>query len=423
MKIVSYDKTNPKMILNRELENPNIECTVKEILSDVKKRGDAALREYTLKFDGADLFDILVSKEEISHAVKEVDEEFWKVLQKAAANIKEFHEKQCDSGYVMTKASGAVMGQMTLPLDRVGIYVPGGTASYPSTVLMNAIPAKLAKVGEIIMATPPNEDGKIANEILAAAHLAGVDRIYKVGGAQAVAALAYGTDSVPKVDKIVGPGNAYVAEAKKQVFGLVDIDMIAGPSEILIVADEHANPRFLAADLLSQAEHDVLASAILVTTSIELAKKVSDEVELQLATLSRAEIAKQSIEHQGKIILVENLDEAIAISNAIAPEHLELCVHDPFEALAKVRHAGSVFLGHYTPESLGDYLSGGNHTLPTLGTARFASPLGVQDFVKKMQYTYYTKKALLEVAEDIALFANKEGLTAHARAAWIRKEE
>ncbi len=423
MKIVSYDKTNPKAILSRERENFDIEATVRDIISDVRNRKDEALREYTLKFDHANIPNPAVDKSEIEEALEKVDADFLNVLKKAAKNIREFHEKQCDSGYVMTKRFGAIMGQMTIPLDRVGIYVPGGTASYPSTVLMNAIPAKLANVGEIIMVTPPARDGKIAKEILAAAHLAGVDKIYKAGGAQAVAALAYGTQSIPIVDKIVGPGNAFVAEAKKQVFGQVDIDMIAGPSEILIIADDSANPRFLAADLLSQAEHDAMASAILVTTSATLAEEVGEEVKRQLLNLPRMEIARKSMENHGKIVLVEHISDAVDISNAIAPEHLELCVREPFDLLAGVRHAGSVFLGHYTPESLGDYLSGANHTLPTLGTARFASPLGVEDFVKKMQYTYYTREALLDVADDIALFALREGLQAHARSALIRKEE
>ena len=326
------------------------------------------------------------------------------------------------NSFVINDEDGILMGQKIIPIDRAGLYVPGGTAAYPSTVLMDAIPAKIAGCPEVVMVTPPNAEGKINPVILAAASIAGVDKIFKVGGAQAVAALAYGTESVPKVDKIVGPGNAFVAEAKKQVFGRVSIDMIAGPSEILIVADGTTNPRFAAADLLSQAEHDRLASAVLVTDSYDLALAVQVELEVQIPKLERAEIARASIDNNGKIIVAENLRQAIDIANEIAPEHLELCVDNPFDYLDAIRHAGSIFMGKNCPEALGDYLAGPNHTLPTSGTARFSSPLSVDDFIKKTQYTYFTKDALARVAQDVAYFARAEGLTAHAKSAVIRTE-
>jgi histidinol dehydrogenase len=352
-----------------------------------------------------------------------VDDRFIEILKKAAANIRKFHEKQVRNSFIINDEDGIIMGQKVIPVDRAGLYVPGGTAAYPSTVLMDSIPAKIAGCKEVVIVTPPNAQGKINPVILAAARIAGVDKIFKVGGAQAIAALAYGTESIPKVDKIVGPGNAFVAEAKKQVFGQVSIDMIAGPSEILIIADGKTNPKHAAADLLSQAEHDKLASAVLVTDSLELAKAVSAELEIQIPQLSRSEIARESIDNNGKIIVADNLDEVIEISNELAPEHLELCVEQPFDYLDKIRHAGSIFMGRYTPEALGDYFAGPNHTLPTGGTAKFSSPLSVDDFVKKTQYTYYTREALQKVAKDVGYFAEMEGLTAHAKSATIRTEE
>ena len=355
--------------------------------------------------------------------LEQMNQKFDMEWQKAAANIRKFHQQQKRSSFIINDESGIVMGQKIIPVDRAGLYVPGGTAAYPSTVLMDAIPAKIAGCPEVVMVTPPGADGKINPVILAAAKVAGVDRIFKVGGAQAIAALAYGTETIPKVDKIVGPGNAFVAEAKKQVFGKVSIDMIAGPSEILIVADGATDPRFAAADLLSQAEHDKLASAVLVTDSEELAAAVQQELERQIPLLERADIARASIDNNGKIIVVESISQAIDISNAIAPEHLELCVDNPFDYLNSIRHAGSVFMGRNCPEALGDYLAGPNHTLPTSGTARFSSPLSVDDFIKKTQYTYFTKDALKSVADDVAYFAKAEGLTAHAKSALIRTEE
>ena len=330
---------------------------------------------------------------------------------------------QMRNSFIINDEKGIVIGQKVIPVDRAGLYVPGGTAAYPSTVLMDSIPAKIAGVKEVIMVTPPNSEGKVNPVILAAAFVAGVDKIFKIGGAQAIAALAYGTESVPAVHKIVGPGNAFVAEAKKQVYGKVSIDMIAGPSEILIVGDSKSNPKFLAADLLSQAEHDKMASAVLVTDSLSLANKVSEELEKQISLLERSEIARASIDNNGKIIVAENLESAIQIANEIAPEHLELCVDNPFDYLDSIRHAGSIFMGRYCPEALGDYFAGPNHTLPTSGTAKFSSPLSVDDFVKKTQYTYYTKEALDRVAHSVGYFAEKEGLTAHAKSAVIRTEE
>ena len=352
-----------------------------------------------------------------------VDPKFLEILEKAAENIRRFHEKQVRNSFILNDRPGIVMGQKIIPVDRAGLYVPGGTAAYPSTVLMDSIPAKIAGVREVVMVTPPNSEGKITPVILAAAKIAGINKIFKVGGAQAIAALAYGTESIPKVDKIVGPGNACVAEAKKQGFGRVSIDMIAGPSEILIIADGASNPRHVAADLLSQAEHDKLASAVLVTDSYELAQKVQSELEIQIPQLERSEIARASIDQNGKIIVSDDLRQAIDIANEIAPEHLELCVDNPFDYLDSIRHAGSIFMGRNCPEALGDYFAGPNHTLPTSGTAKFSSPLGVDDFIKKVQYTYYTKDALAEVAQDVATFARAEGLTAHARSATIRTED
>ena len=423
IKILKYGEVPSSEIFARVEPKVDVETIVADILENVKTRGDQAVKEYCKKFDGADLSDLQVSKQEIDEAVASVEPAFLAVLEKAAANIRAFHQKQVRNSFVINDTPGVVMGQKVIPVDRAGLYVPGGTAAYPSTVLMDSIPAKIAGVGEVVMVTPPGKDGKVNPVILAAAKVAGVDKIFKVGGAQAVAALAFGTESIPAVDKIVGPGNAFVAEAKKQVFGKVSIDMIAGPSEILIVADGNTDPRHAAADLLSQAEHDKLASAVLVTDSEELAKQVQAELEKQIPLLSRAEIARASIDENGKIIVTDNLKVAIDIANEIAPEHLELCVEHPFDWLDAIRHAGSIFMGRNCPEALGDYLAGPNHTLPTGGTAKFSSPLSVDDFVKKTQYTYFTREALEAVAEDVALFACKEGLTAHAKSATIRTEE
>lgn len=409
-------------IFARAVPKVDVSATVAGIIADVRARGDEALIEYTKRFDKAELSSLRVTREEIDEALEAVGDGFLDILRRAAANIRKFHERQVRNSFIINDEDGIVIGQKVIPLDRAGLYVPGGTAAYPSTVLMDSIPAKIAGCREIVMVTPPNFEGKVNPAILAAAAVAGVDTIFKVGGAQAVAALAYGTQSIPRVDKIVGPGNAFVAEAKRQVYGQVAIDMIAGPSEILIVADAGSDASHLAADLLSQAEHDRMASAVLVTDSEELAHRVSEELERQLPLLEREEIARDSIDTNGKIIIVDSLRAAIDIANEIAPEHLELCVDAPFDYLDAIRHAGSVFLGRNCPEALGDYFAGPNHTLPTSGTARFSSPLSVDDFVKKTQYTYYTKDALDRVAGDVAFFARKEGLTAHARSAVIRSE-
>lgn len=397
---------------------------VRAIVQDVAQNGDAALRAYEKKFDRADLADLEVSPEEWDAAMDAVEPEFLQILQEAAANIRRYHEKQVRASYVVNEQPGVLLGQRILPIEKVGVYVPGGTAAYPSTVLMDTIPAKLAGCGQIVMVTPPAPDGSIRPAILAAARIAGVDRVFRLGGAQAIAALAYGTESVPRVDKIVGPGNAYVAEAKKQVFGRVAIDMVAGPSEILVVADSTCDPVFVAADLLSQAEHDRLATAVLVTDSAAFAQAVAGELERQIPLLPRAEIARASIDGSGKIIVAENdLKKAIEIANELAPEHLELCVDNPFDYLDQIRCAGSVFLGKNCPEALGDYFAGPNHTLPTCGTARFSSALSVDDFVKKSQFTYYTADALRAVSGKIAAFAMQEGLQAHAKSVTIRFEE
>ena len=422
IRILKMGEVPAAEIFNRNMPTVNVTDTVTEILRNVRERGDEALKEYTARFDGAALDSLTVSPEEMEEALAQVEPEFLRVLEKAAANIRKFHSRQVRNSFIINDEDGIVMGQKVIPVDRAGLYVPGGTAAYPSTVLMDLIPAKIAGVPEVVMTTPPGKDGKINPVILAAAKVGGADRIIKAGGAQAIAALAYGTESVPKVDKIVGPGNAFVAEAKRQVYGLVSIDMIAGPSEILVVADGKSNPRHLAADLLSQAEHDRVASAVLVTDSEELAKAVQAEIERQLPLLEREEIARASIENHGKIILTKDLRQAIDTANEIAPEHLELCVDNPFDYLDAIRHAGSVFMGRNCPEALGDYLAGPNHTLPTQGTAKFSSPLSVDDFVKKTQYTYFTREALNRVAEDVALFARKEGLTGHARSALSRGE-
>lgn len=423
IKIMKYGEVANKDIFARAEMKLDVESIVADIIYNVRKNGDAALYEYTEKFDKAKLSSLLVSEEEIDEAFQAVSEKFVDILERAAKNIRKFHEKQVRNSFIINDENGIVCGQKIIPVDRAGLYVPGGTAAYPSTVLMDSIPAKIAGVKEVVMVTPPSADGKVNPVILAAAKIAGVDKIFKVGGAQAIAALAYGTESVPKVDKIVGPGNAFVAEAKKQVFGTVSIDMIAGPSEILIVADGRTNPKHAAADLLSQAEHDKMASAVLVTDSEELANAVQQELEIQIPQLERAEIARASIDNNGKIIVADTLDVVIEIANEIAPEHLELCVDNPFDYLDSIRHAGSIFMGRNCPEALGDYFAGPNHTLPTSGTAKFSSPLSVDDFIKKTQYTYYTRDALTRVAEDVAYFARQEGLTAHAKSAVIRLED
>ncbi len=409
-------------ILKRASMPSDVGEAVAEIIRNVRERGDRALFEYTERFDHAVLSSLRVSREEIEEAVENTDPALRKVIEKAAENIRRFHTKQLRDGFSIKSENGAVIGQRVIPIEKAGLYVPGGTAAYPSTVLMDSIPAKIAGCCKVVMVTPPNREGKINPALLTAAKVAGIDEIYKVGGAQAIAALAYGTESIPKVDKIVGPGNAYVAEAKKQVFGQVSIDMIAGPSEILVISDSGSDPSYLAADLLSQAEHDRNATAVLVTDSEELARKVADEIEKQLGQLERQEIARASIENNGKIIITEDIRSAVEISNELAPEHLELCVEDPFYYLDSVKNAGSVFLGRYCPEALGDYMAGPNHTLPTGGTARFSSPLSVDDFVKKSQFTYYTREALSEVARDIERFADTEGLGGHAKSAMIRFE-
>ncbi len=423
IKILRYGEVANEEIFARTVPKVNVEDIVADIIYDVRKNGDRAVLAYCEKFDGAKLSSLAVSEEEIEEAFAAVEPSFIEILKKAEKNIRRFHEKQRRNSFIINEEDGVVMGQRISAVDSAGLYVPGGTAAYPSTVLMDAVPAKIAGCKRVVMTTPPGKDGKINPAILAAAKIAGVDEIYKVGGAQAIAALAYGTESIPKVDKIVGPGNAFVAEAKKQVFGVVSIDMIAGPSEILVVADGNSNPKYVAADLLSQAEHDKMASAVLVTDSMILAVAVRAEIEEQIPLLSRADIARASIDDNGKIIVADTLDAAFEISNELAPEHLELCVDNPFDYLDKVRHAGSIFMGRNCPEALGDYLAGPNHTLPTGGTAKFSSPLSVDDFVKKTQYTYFTKDALARVARDVEAFAKKEGLTAHAKSAVIRIEE
>ncbi len=423
MKILDYNEIDKSTLFLRRLEDSGVEEIVRGILADVAQNGDFALYAYAKKFDRAELTTLEVSQAELDDALLSIPNELLDAMQTAAENIRAFHSMQLREGFRLERPNGVYMGQKITPIEKVGLYIPGGTASYPSTVFMNAIPAKLAGCSLVVMVSPPNENGKIPAPILAAAKLAGVDRVFLAGGAQAIAALAYGTETVPKVDKIVGPGNAYVAEAKRQVFGRVAIDMIAGPSEILVVADETATPAFVAADLLSQAEHDALSSAVLITDSMALAQQVSAEVERQLKTLPREAIARASIETNGKIIVTSDLLCAIDVSNELAPEHLELCVKEPERYLAYVKNAGSVFLGNDCPESLGDYLAGPNHTLPTSGTARFSSPLGVDDFVKKTQYTYFSREALGELADKIAVFARAEGLEAHARAALIRGAE
>ena len=421
IRIMKRGEVSESELFARKVSGADVAGTVAEIIADVRQNGDAALRKYNEKFDKCTCESLEVSEEEFAAAMAAVPAEYLRVLERSAGNIREYHLRQVRHDYIVTAEDGSVLGQRVLPMARVGLYVPGGTAAYPSSVLMNCIPAKIAGVGEIVMTTPAS-GGEVSPAILAAAKVAGVDRVFKVGGAQAVAALAYGTESVPRVDKIVGPGNAFVAEAKRQVYGQVAIDMIAGPSEILIVSDGKTNAKWLAADMLSQAEHDKLATAILITDSAALAGEVAEEIERQLAALPREEIARASIENNGKIIVAGDLEDAVAIANEIAPEHLELCVDAPFDYLGKVKNAGSIFLGRYSPEPVGDYLAGTNHTLPTMGTARFSSPLSVDDFVKKSCFSYYTPAALEAAADDIALFADAEGLHGHAVSATIRRE-
>ena len=421
IKIMKYGEIPNAEIFDRGEVRTNVENAVAEIIADVRERGDAALIYYAERFDGGAPEALEVTKEEIEAGYNAVDPKLIAVMEEAAENIRAFHSKQVRSSFIITEENGRVLGQRVVPIEKVGLYVPGGTAAYPSTVLMDAIPAKIAGAGEIVIVTPA-KGGRVPPVILAAAKIAGVDRIFRTGGAQAIAALAYGTESVPRVDKIVGPGNAYVAEAKKQVFGQVNIDMIAGPSEILVVADGNSDPAHLAADLLSQAEHDRMASAVLVTDSLEKAEKTAEEIEKQLSTLPRGDIARESIDKRGKIIVCGDILTAVEVANEIAPEHLELCVDDPFALLGRVKNAGSVFMGRNCPEATGDYFAGPNHTLPTGGTARFSSPLSVDDFVKKIQYSYYTRSALSEVYEKIAEFARAEGLEAHARSVESRFE-
>ena len=423
IRIMEYGQLPYSEIFSRVVPEVDVAGVVKEIIANVRTGGDQAVLEYTRKLDKAELSTLEVTDEEIENAFAAVEPEFLEILKKAAENIRNFHQKQVRNSFIISEQDGIVTGQKVTPIDKVGVYVPGGTAAYPSTVLMDTIPAKIAGCREIVMVTPPGRDGKINPVILAAAKIAGVQRIFKVGGAQAIAALAYGTESIPRVYKIVGPGNAYVAEAKKQVFGQVSIDMIAGPSEILVLADGKSNATHVAADLLSQAEHDKLASAVLVTDSHDLALAVQAELERQIPLLPRAEIARASIDRNGKIIVADNLNVVIDIANEIAPEHLELMVDNPFDYLDGIRNAGSIFMGRNCPEALGDYFAGPNHTLPTSGTARFSNPLSVDDFVKKSQYTYYTADALSRCGQDIAYFARKEGLEAHARSVTVRIED
>lgn len=422
IRLMKLGAVPPEEIFARAVPEIDVSAVVADILRNVRTRGDAALLEYNEKFEKAKLDALEVSAQEFDDALKATDPAFLAILERAAANIRAFHSKQVREGFRMDLGD-RILGQKVLPIEKVGLCVPGGVTPLSSTVLMDAIPAKIAGCSELTMVTPPRADGTIDASILAAAKVAGVDRVFKLGGAQAVAALAYGTESVPKVDKIVGPGGAFVAEAKRQVFGCVSIDMIAGPSEVLVLADSKSDPAFVAADLLSQAEHDKLAAAVLVTDSEALAEAVQAEIERQLPLLAREEIARASVEHNGKIIVTDDLDAAVDVANAIAPEHLELCVDDPFRYLERIRNAGSVFLGRSCPEALGDYYAGANHTLPTSGTARFSSPLSVDDFVKKTQFIYYSDAALCAAADDVAAFARQEGLTGHARSVTIRKEK
>ena len=424
IRIFEFDALKPEEILNRDIRaEASVEATVDAIIADVRARGDAALKDYALKFDHAQLDELRVSQAEIDEAFEAAGEDFVTTLKMAAANIRAFHEHQVHKNFVMNDTPGIVLGQKYTPIEKAGVYVPGGTAAYPSTVLMDVIPAKVAGVKEIVMTTPAGPDGKVNPSILAAAVIAGIDKIFKTGGAQAVAALAYGTETVPKVDKVVGPGNIFVATAKKLLYGTIDIDMIAGPSEILVIADKTAKPEFLAADLMSQAEHDRMASAILITPEEDLAKATAAEIERQMQTLSRKDIIKESIENFGAIIVCENMAEAVDFANELAPEHLEVCCENPLEYIGKLDNAGSVFLGNYSPEPLGDYFAGPNHVLPTSGTARFFSPLSVDDFIKKSSFIYYTEAELLKAADDIIRIAETEELTAHANSIAVRKKK
>ena len=422
IKVINYKecKSLDDILLRSQFSHDDINEKVKSILEDVKQNGDNALKKYAKMFDNAEIENLEVTQEEIDEAYKNTDEKFKETLKLAYNNIEKFHKKQLRNSYITNEEDGIVMGQIINPIEKVGVYIPGGTAVYPSSLLMNVVPAKVAGVNEIVLVSPPNKEGKINNNILAAAKVAGVNRVFKTGGAQAIAALSYGTESIPKVYKIVGPGNIYVAMAKRLVFGEVSIDMVAGPSEVLIIADETASPIHIAADMLAQAEHDKLASSILITTSKEIAEKTKEELYKQLEKLSRKDIAMESIENNGRIIITETIDEAIYISNEIAPEHLEISIKEPFSVLSKIKNAGSIFLGDYTPEALGDYLSGANHVIPTSGTAKFASPLSVDDFIKKSYITYYTKEALEKVKDNIINFAEHESLEAHANSVKVR---
>lgn len=427
MRIIELTGETKKNILSDLLKrSPNhygaYEETVNDIIRQVRERGDEAVFDYTKQFDRCEIGpeNLTVTEAEIEEAYRALDEELVKTMKKSAANIRAFHEKQIRQSFFTTKPDGSVLGQRITPLARAGVYVPGGKAAYPSSVLMNVIPARVAGVGEIIMTTPPGKDGKVNPGTLVAADIAGVDRIYKVGGAQAIAAMAFGTESIPKVDKITGPGNIFVALAKKAVFGYVSIDSVAGPSEILVLADKSANPGFAAADLLSQAEHDELASAILITDSMELAKKVSEEVEIFVKQLSRQEIIRKSLDNYGYILVAEDMDAAVEAANDIASEHVEILTENPFETMTKVKNAGAIFLGAYSSEPLGDYFAGPNHILPTNGTAKFFSPLGVDDFIRKTSIISYSREALERDHEDIERFAKSEGLTAHANSVAVR---
>ena len=418
---LSSSKWREQIPMRSQFEYADVNASVAAILKDVQENGDEALRRYNLKFDHADTPLLEVSKEEIEEAVSRVDPGFLRVLYKAAENIRSYHEKQVRHDYITHEQNGVVLGQLILPIEKVGIYVPGGTAALPSTLLMNAIPAKLAGVKELVVASPPGKNGTIPDVILAAASIAGVDHIYRVGGAQAIAALAYGTETIRRVYKIVGPGNIYVSMAKKMVYGQVAIDMIAGPSEVMVVADEFANPAWVAADMLSQAEHDKLSMAVLVTNSMDVARKTAEELDKQTALLPRQEIAEASLDNYGRIFVTDSMETALEVANEIAPEHLEIYTENPFAYLGQIHNAGSVFLGPYTTEPLGDYLAGPNHVLPTSGTAKFASALSVDDFIKKTQISYFTREAVGQIADDVAVFARQEGLEAHAKAAVIRK--
>ena len=422
IKVINYKecKSLDDILLRSQFSYDDVNEKVKAILEDVKQNGDNALKKYAEMFDNAKIDNLKVTEKEIEEAYNRVDEKFKETLKLAYNNIEKFHKKQLRNSFITNEEDGIVMGQIINPIEKVGVYIPGGTAVYPSTVLMNVIPAKVAGVGEIILVSPPNKEGKINGNILAAAKIAGVNKVFKTGGAQAIAALSYGTESIPKVYKIVGPGNIYVAMAKRLVYGEVSIDMVAGPSEVLIIADETANPVHIASDMLAQAEHDKLASSILITTSKSISEKVKEELYKQLEKLSRKDIAMESIENNGRIIITETIDEAIYISNEIAPEHLEISIKEPFSVLSKIKNAGSIFLGDYTPEALGDYLSGANHVIPTSGTAKFASPLSVDDFIKKSYITYYTKDALEKVKDNIINFAEHESLEAHANSVKVR---